>query len=89
MIIYGTGFGPTNPPVPFGPLAISVSPLANPVSVKIAGIIATVQFAGISAVGECQFNVLVPTGVPAGDQLVVATINGQQTQNNTFISILN
>jgi uncharacterized protein (TIGR03437 family) len=84
--IYANGFGPTSTPVVSGSLMQggTLSPL--PV-VKIGGIPATVQFAGLVFPGEYQFNVVMPQNAPAGDQSIVATYNGATTQAGTVITI--
>ena len=60
IIIYGTGFGATNPPTPFSSLVAATAPLANPVTVTVGGISATVLYVGIDAIGEYQLNVTLP-----------------------------
>jgi uncharacterized protein (TIGR03437 family) len=57
--------------------------------IKIGGVTATVQFAGLVAVGEYQFNVVVPSSLANGDQSITATYNGQNTQAGTLITIHN
>ena len=86
VILYANGFGPTTVPVISGSVTQSgtLSPL--PV-VKIGGIAATVQFAGLSAVGEFQFNVVVPANAPSGDQSITVAYNGSSTQPGTLITI--
>ncbi len=86
--IYANGFGATNVPVSNGSSAQSgtLSPL--PV-IKIGGVAADVQFAGLVAVGEYQFNVVVPASLGNGDQSITATYNGQTTQAGTLITIHN
>ena len=86
VVLYANGFGPTSVPVVSGSMTQSgiLSPL--PV-VKIGGTAATVQFAGLTAVGEFQFNVVVPLSIPDGDQPITATYNGVTTQPGTLITI--
>jgi uncharacterized protein (TIGR03437 family) len=86
VVLYANGFGATNVPVQSGSVTQSgtLSPL--PV-IKIGGITATVQFAGLSAVGEFQFNVVVPANTPNGDQPITATYGGSTTQAGTLITI--
>jgi uncharacterized protein (TIGR03437 family) len=43
--------------------------------VKIGGISANVQFAGLVAVGQFQFNVVIPSTLPDGDQTITETYN--------------
>ena len=79
IVLYANGFGSTSTAVVGGSLSQSgtLSPL--PV-VKIGGIQAVVQFAGLVSPGEYQFNVQVPGNIPDGDQSVVATYGGASTQ---------
>jgi len=86
IVVFANGFGPTSPPVVSGsPVqAGTLSPL--PV-VKIGGVAAAVQFAGLVFPGGFQFNVTVPPGTPDGDQPIVATYNGATTQSNTVLTV--
>jgi uncharacterized protein (TIGR03437 family) len=88
VVLYANGFGATNVPVQSGSVTQSgtLSPL--PV-VKIGGIPALVQFAGLVAPGEFQFNVVVPASTPNGDQQITATYSGLTTQAGTLINIQN
>jgi len=89
-LIFGTGFGPTTPAMSPGQIIASPAPLSDPAQLKITigGITANVQFAGIVASGEYQFNVIVPV-VPDGDQPIVATIGGQSSQLSLSIPVRN
>jgi uncharacterized protein (TIGR03437 family) len=84
--LFANGFGPTSEPVIAGSTTQSgsLSPLP---AVKIGGIPATVLFAGLVAPGEFQFNVVVPSNAPDGDQLLTATCDGLQTQSGVVITI--
>ena len=88
VMLYANGFGPTNVPVQSGAIAQSgtLSPL--PV-VKIGGVTATVQFAGLTAAGEFQFNVKIPASLTNGDQSITATYGGVSTQSGALITIHN
>jgi uncharacterized protein (TIGR03437 family) len=88
IVIYANGFGPTNVPVLSGSVTQSgtLSPL--PV-VKIGGLTATVQFAGLVAPGEFQFNVVIPAALANGDQSITATYGGLSTQSGTLLTIHN
>jgi uncharacterized protein (TIGR03437 family) len=81
IILYGTGFGPSNPAVPAGILNPSAVPLANPVTAQIAGMDATVGFAGLAAgyAGLVQVNITLPDTVPDGDDPVILTVGGVAT----------
>jgi len=88
--IYGTGFGPTNPAAPAGQTVSGAPPLTNPaqLQIRIGGVLATVTYAGLVAVGEYQFNVVIPA-LPNGDQSIVATIGGLTSQTGISIPIQN
>jgi aspartate 1-decarboxylase len=88
VVIYCTGLGEVNPPVPSGSPAPS-SPLAKTItqpSVTIGGAQAAVQFAGLTPglVSVYQVNAVVPA-VSAGDQVTaVITAGGQQSNPVTM-----
>jgi uncharacterized protein (TIGR03437 family) len=81
ILLFGTGFGPTNPATAANRVATAAAPLANTVQITVGGVPATVQFAGVSppSPGLIQFNITMPAGVASGDQPVVATIGGVAT----------
>jgi uncharacterized protein (TIGR03437 family) len=86
IVLYGNGFGRTNPPVGAGSLAPYGTLPSNPV-IRIGGLPATVRFAGIVAAGEYQFNVVVPSGVPNGDNPISATYENVTTQPGIAIAV--
>jgi uncharacterized protein (TIGR03118 family) len=77
IALYGTGFTINTP---------GVGTAALP-TVTIGGLQATVTFAGQIDAGISQINVVVPANVPTGDAAVVATMGGQQSQANAFLSV--
>jgi uncharacterized protein (TIGR03437 family) len=87
-MIYGTGFGPTNPALPTGQLVTTPEPLpTNSVQIMIGGVTASYIYAGLVEPGLYQFNVTVPPGLPNGDAALVAVIGGVQTQTGVSITI--
>jgi uncharacterized protein (TIGR03118 family) len=87
VVLYANGFGETNPAIPNGlfltmPLQLAVTP-----TVTIGGKPAEVKFAGLTAPGLYQFNVVVPTGLAAGDADVIIQILGVTTQAHGVLSI--
>ena len=86
VVLYANGLGTTSVPVVSGSVLQSgtLSPLP---AIKIGGVAATVQFAGLVAPGEFQFNVTVPASLANGDQPITATYNGSSTQAGTVITV--
>jgi uncharacterized protein (TIGR03437 family) len=98
LAVYGTGGGLTSPGGIDGTFNSSVQlmPLLNwtpgskVVTATIGGVPATVTFAGAAPsliTGVWQINVQVPTGLGTGPQLLVFTIDGQQTQSNVTVAL--
>jgi len=93
-IMFGNGFTGTASPVPNGQIISSIIPLETTPVVMIGGVSADVLFAGLSATGEFQFNVVIPatltlTGTGNVDVPVVIISGGAQTQSNAVISVAN
>jgi uncharacterized protein (TIGR03437 family) len=88
ILLYGTGFGPTDPPVRSGMVFNGAAKITDKLSVTIGGVPTKVLFAGVTGVGLYQINVKVPI-VADGDQKVVATIGGISSQDNSFIAVKN
>ena len=87
-MLFATGFGATNVPVQSGSIAQSGTLSPMPV-IKIGGVTASVQFAGLVEAGEFQFNVVVPSTLANGDQTITATYGGATTQSSALIAIHN
>jgi uncharacterized protein (TIGR03437 family) len=88
IVLFGTGFGATQPPISATALVPAPLPLAHPEQflVRIGGLDAAIAYAGLISPGVYQFNVVVPQ-VPAGDQLVVAELHGLLTQSGLLLTI--
>jgi uncharacterized protein (TIGR03437 family) len=86
ILLYGTGFGPTNPPLPSAQLVTTPAPLANPVQISIGGVTAAVTFGGLVAPGLYQFNVTLPN-LPNGDAAVLATIGGISSETGVSVTV--
>lgn len=86
--LYGTGFGPTNPPVAAGEVVMVPAPLADlsALRIRIGSVEARVLWAGLTAAGLYQFNVEVPA-LGAGDHLVAAETGGQTTQPSLYLTV--
>jgi uncharacterized protein (TIGR03437 family) len=85
--LFGVGFGPTNPAVPAGQPYSGAAPTTNPVQLQIHGTSVTPFFSGISGAGLFQINLTIPAGLGTGDQPLLATAGGVQTQSFVVISL--
>ncbi|MEZ5401245.1 MAG: choice-of-anchor V domain-containing protein [Bryobacteraceae bacterium] len=90
ILLFGTGFGKTDPEVVPGDAFSGAAPLAagNNLSIRIGGIDAAVAFAGLSGAGLYQFNVTVPDALPDGDQLIEATVLGVAVPTTQRLNVL-
>ena len=88
VLVFGTGFGETTPPVPVGTLPGSViSRTTEDVRICFGDVEVTPSFAGLSGfVGLYQFVVQVPD-VPGGDVPFAVKIAGVETQGGMSIFI--
>jgi len=77
VLLFGTGFGPTDPPVAAGSVFAGASPLQTPARILFNGVEATVLFDGLSGAGLNQFNVVVPEGLTNGDVELLAEAMGR------------
>jgi len=79
IMLFATGFGPA--PAPDGTLAVTPT-------IAIDGIDADVSFAGAVGPGLYQLNVVVPSTVTLGQDVLVVGLSGNfETQSNAFLTI--
>jgi uncharacterized protein (TIGR03437 family) len=91
IILWGTGFGPTNPAVPAGIQvpADRIYSTANPVTVTVGNTGAQMFGAALapSYAGLYQIAIQIPSSTPDGDIPIKASIGGIQSPDNVFITI--
>ncbi len=87
LLLFGVGFGPTNPIVPAGQLYSGAAPSVTLPEFTIGGVPAVVNFAGIIEAGLFQFNVVVPENAGTGDQPLQANVNGVSAPGGVFITL--
>src|SRR5271157_1132232 len=87
IVLWGTGFGPTNPPTPTGVVVSTASPLARTLVLAIGGQPAFPVFAGVTEAGLDQINVTIPTVLADGDASLSGTIAGALTESGVFITV--
>ncbi len=88
IVLFGTGFGATQPAISATSLVPAPLPLARleDLRVRIGGLDAAIYFAGLISPGVYQFNVVVPQ-LGEGDQPVVAELRGLLTQSGLLLTI--
>jgi len=90
LILWGTGFGPTSPPLATGTL-VPTDKIYNtsPVSVKIGTADASVFGAALSPgfAGLYQVAIQVPAGMADGDYPITATVSGVTSPDGVVLSV--
>jgi len=89
ILLFGNGFGATNPPIVNGQTVSGAPALVNQPAIIFNDIAAKVVFAGQVGAGLYQINVVVPAGLPDGDVPVVAVSAGYSSPPGALITIKN
>ena len=81
VLVFGTGFGPTNPSFAAGVIPTEAGPAAGAVAVTLGGRALSsgdIVYAGVSGsmAGLHQMNIRIPADMPDGDHALVLTIGG-------------
>lgn len=85
ILLFGTGFGQTNPPSDYSRLITTPYPVAAPVTATVGG--QNAQVAGYLIMpGLYQFNLTMPSLAP-GDWPVTLSIGGQPTQTGMNLTV--
>jgi uncharacterized protein (TIGR03437 family) len=81
LILWGTGFGATNPDAPAGHVVSGAPAVATPPVILIDGAPVTVYGAALSpgSVGLYQVAIQLPAALSAGDHSIVAKVGGVQS----------
>jgi len=85
ILLFGTGFGPSNPAVPAGQLATGDAQPVQTVTATVGGVPAAVQGYLIGP-GQYQFNLTVPN-LPPGDAPVLLSVVNSTTQGGMMLTI--
>ena len=86
ILLFGTGFGPSNPAVPAGQLATGDAQPAQTVTATVGGVPAQVQGYLIGP-GQYQFNLTVPNSLPPGDAPLSLSVFNATTQSGLMLTI--
>jgi uncharacterized protein (TIGR03437 family) len=85
--LYGTGFGPSNPPILAGQIVRVPEPLADvSLYVTVGGLAAQVLYAGITEAGLDQINIVVPQVAP-GNQGLSIVLTGLGVQGGIVLPV--
>jgi uncharacterized protein (TIGR03437 family) len=88
---FGVGWGPTTSSVPIGTIDMTTASLTSDYSLTLGGKPVQVAYAGLSPdyAGLYQINFTVPSGLSAGSQPLVLTVDGAPTSATAFIAVGN
>jgi uncharacterized protein (TIGR03437 family) len=92
LSLYGTGFGPTSPPINTGDIPKTTANVVLPVKVTIGGVTlaaADILYAGIvpGKAGQYQLNIRIPDAVPDGDQPVTLGLGLYSTPAGGYLTV--
>ncbi len=89
LTAYGVGWGATTPAAVVGSLAAGAADITGGHKLTIGGKTAAVSYAGLapSFAGLYQINFTVPSGLTAGNQPIVLTIDGVPTPDGAFLAV--
>ena len=93
LMLFGTGFGATNPAFDTGVLPSEAAQVTAPVSISLGGVTldpSDILYVGVSQnAGLYQVNLRVPDGATNGDQSLVITVGGVSSPAGGFITVSN
>jgi uncharacterized protein (TIGR03437 family) len=87
LVLFGVGFGPTNPVVAAGAAYSGAAATTSTVSLLLHNKPVTPAFAGLTSAGLFQFNLTVPTGLGTGDVPLSAMVGGVTTPTGVVVSV--
>jgi uncharacterized protein (TIGR03437 family) len=87
VVLFGNGFGPTNPTVPAGAPFVGAAPTTLPFSLVINGVVILPSFVGLASAGLYQINMTVPDGLGQGEVPILASVGGTRTQPGVLFSL--
>ncbi len=87
LVLFGVGFGPTNPVVAAGQAYSGAAPTTSAVTLLINNKSVTPAFAGLTSAGLYQFNLTVPSGLGTGDVPLQGMVGGVTTPTGAVVSL--
>jgi uncharacterized protein (TIGR03437 family) len=86
IALFATGLGATNPAVANGQIVSTAATLAAPAIVYIDGTPIAPAYAGLTATGLYQINLVVPSGLSSGDHNINVVVGGYPSPGGVFIA---
>jgi uncharacterized protein (TIGR03437 family) len=92
VVVYGTGFGATNPAVAPGVFPTQLAQVSATVTVLLGGVVMpaeNVLYAGVTpgSPGLYQLNLLIPANTPNGDLPLIVQIGSQQSPASAYLTV--
>jgi uncharacterized protein (TIGR03437 family) len=93
IILWGTGFGPTNPaapvgvPVPTDQTYVTTNSVSATVNSTPAAVYQNQAFLAPTSAGEYQLAITIPSNAPDGDLPVVVTVGGVQSPTGVLVTV--
>jgi uncharacterized protein (TIGR03437 family) len=87
VVLFGVGFGPTNPIVPAGAVFSGSAPITNPYQLQINSVPVQPSFVGMSSAGLYQINLTVPGYLGQGDVPIQGMVGGMSTQTGVLFPL--
>ncbi len=87
LVLFGVGFGPTNPVVAAGAAFSGAAPITGSLTILMNNKGVTPAFSGLTSAGLYQFNVSVPSGLGTGDVPLSAMVGGVTTPTGVVVSL--
>ncbi len=88
---FGVGWGPASSSQTPGTIATAAATLTSPYTLTLVGKTVDVKYAGVSPgyAGLYQIDFTAPSGLSAGNQPLVLTVNGAATSSTAYIAVSN
>jgi uncharacterized protein (TIGR03437 family) len=91
ILMYGVGFGPVTPGIPWGQIEPDTNMLASSFNLSIGGATATLQYDGLAPnyIGLYQFNVVVPSIPTTSPAAITYTLGGSAGTQTLYLAVGN
>lgn len=89
LLLFGSGFGPTDPAVPTTQVVSGTPAVTNTVRIRFGETVATIlnSNGNLVAAGLYQFNITVPATLADGEYPVIAEVGGVSSSNTVYLPV--